>query len=96
MIRVDPSEQQQRKARALVKALAPLISEHFLTALPPPAPKPVMYPADAEIMKACRAVGEAVDRLQRDRFTPAEFPARKALEKRALALREIMEKRRGR
>lgn len=47
---------------------------------------------DEAVMRACRDVGAAVDRLDQMRFGPGELPARKALERKARALAKAMER----
>lgn len=57
-----------------------------------PAPRVLMARPEAEILRACRMVAEAADRLAQARYTQAEIPARRALERAALSLRRAMEK----
>ncbi|RWC58896.1 hypothetical protein [Mesorhizobium sp.] len=44
------------------------------------------------VMRACRDVGAAVDRLDQMKFGPGELPARKSLERKARALARAMER----
>lgn len=55
-------------------------------------PRVVVMRADAEIMRACRKVAEAADRLEQAKFTSGEIEARRSLERAAKSLRRVMEK----
>ena len=69
--------------RAAMRAARPAPAK----AKPKPAAKPVSRDA---LVSAAEEVAAAVDRLEQSRFSPAEGPARAALEERALALRAVL------
>lgn len=84
------------QAAALARALEPLIEQH-LSALPAPAPKlvKVPVPASPRLVRAAKAVAEAVERLELAKFSSEERPARIALERAARSLRSTLREERS-
>ncbi len=79
-------DRRRASAAALVRALRPLIEQHF-EGEPAPEKKTVVVPADRRLVEAAAAVTAAVTRLQQVKYTAAEGRARMSLERAALALR---------
>lgn len=75
--------------------LPSLVAAALKASAPPPLPPPPPPAEDVELMSVCRAVGAAVDRLEKDRYTRGEIHARRALELQARALREILDRKSG-
>lgn len=85
---------RRRVAMALVESLLPIVERHLDDI---PSPEPVVLRPDADLVKAARRVAEASDRLMQAKYSPAEIPARQALERACVKLsREFVQRRRGR
>lgn len=91
-VRLDPESRVARILIAMTPAInAAIAAELDAAALAPHAARDAL---DEELMGACRAVGEAVDRLQQAKFTKGEIHARAALERAAARLKGVMKRRR--
>lgn len=83
-------------AGRIAAAIAPAIAEHLATARQEwAAREEARAKRQDALLDACRTVGQAVDRLQQDRYTARETLARRKLEEAATRLRNLMHKRGG-
>ncbi|TIX73965.1 MAG: hypothetical protein E5V25_04075 [Mesorhizobium sp.] len=81
----------------LARKLAPVVREMLLAeveriAASVPKLKAKASQVDIDIMKACRMVASAADRLAQAKYGPGEIAARKSLENAANGLRRAMER----
>jgi hypothetical protein len=87
-----------QKVDPLARALAPVVREMLLAeveriaAAIPVTTRAKAGDVEADIMKACRAVAAAADRLAQAKYGSGEIPARKSLEAAANTLRRAMER----
>lgn len=86
-----------QKVDPLARALAPVVREMLMAeveriAAAIPATKAKAHDGEADIMKACRVVASAADRLAQAKYSPGEIAARKSLETAANGLRRAMER----
>ncbi|WP_274426767.1 hypothetical protein [Chelativorans sp. YIM 93263] len=85
---VRPSPRLEERAREIAVRMLPQIQQmvlHEMAELSVPK-------GEAEIMRACRRVGEAADRLEQAKYTPEEIRARREVERAAKALGTVMAK----
>jgi len=83
-------------ASRIAAAIAPIMAEHLAAARQAwVAREEAFHRRQEALLDACRAVGQAVDQLAQDRYTPRETLARRKLEEAATQLRTIMRKRGG-
>ncbi|TPK38685.1 hypothetical protein [Mesorhizobium sp. B2-5-3] len=79
----------------LARKLAPVVREMLMAeveriAASIPSSRAKAGEVDADIMKACRVVASAADRLAQAKYGPGEIAARKSLENAANGLRRAM------
>jgi hypothetical protein len=85
-----------QKVDPLARKLAPVVREMLMAEVERiaaetlPATRAKAGEADRDIMKACRVVASAADRLAQAKYGPGEIAARKSLENAANGLRRAM------
>lgn len=78
-------------ARQILNRLCPVIEQHLAEARAQLKPC-VVHVVDPDLMAAARCVAEAVGRLDAVKYTRGEIAARKSLEHRARALRQVLKR----
>ncbi|MDZ5697827.1 hypothetical protein [Chelativorans sp. M5D2P16] len=88
---VAPLDEADPIARRVLAGVRQMVV-HEVERLKVPAPRVIVRGPDGEIMRACRKVAEASDRLAQAKFSSGEIPARQALERAAQNLQRVMRK----
>jgi hypothetical protein len=84
------TDRHRRRAAALARVLEPLIASHLAMSEERRTPAPRPQTLDRHLRAAAEKVAAAADQLLQAKFSPAEIPARRALEQAAMSLRTTL------